>query len=146
MKAAGDPAYPLVLGVVQNFADTLPSTMDHAHDAFDAGKLTRQDFYAKMEAASSQAQALADFVVKIVPPEKYTRSHLDRVQGMSLLAQAAAVTVDYIESNDLGRRDKAAQLEKDAQTEMLTAHAAERKLGLWGVVPPGEDQSGGGKN
>ena len=97
-----------------------------------------------MQAASTKSQALADFVAKIIPPEKYTRSHLDRVQGMSLLAQAAAVTVDYIESNDMGRRDKAAQLEKDAQTEMLTAHAAEQKFGLWG----GADRRGsaGGGN
>ena len=141
MKTAGDAAYPLVLGVVQNAAETLVTTMDTAHDDFDAGKVTRQDFYLKVQAASTQAQALADFVTQIAPPEKFTRSHLDRVQGMSLLAQAAAVTVDFIESNDTGRRDKAAQLEKDAQTELLTAHAAEQKLGLWGEDKSGEDRS-----
>ena len=144
MKAAGDLAYPLVLGVIQNASDTLTSMMDSTHDGFDAGKLTRADFYDKMKAASTQSQALADFVATVVPPEKFMRSHLDRVQGMSLLAQAAAVTVDYIESNDLGRRDKAAQLEKDAQTEMLTAHAAERKMGLWGGEQTGDEKPAGG--
>ena len=140
MKAAGAPAYPLVLGVIQNCADTLAATLDSGHGDFDAGKMTRADFYDKMKAASTQSQSLADFVARIVPPDAYARSHLDRVQGLSLLAQAAAVTVNYIESNDMGRRDKAAQLEKDAQTEMLTAHAAERRLGLWG-----EDKRRGGQ-
>jgi len=142
MKAAGDPAYPLVLSVVQNSAEDQTARMDGAHDDFDAGKITRQEFYDRVKAASAKSQALADFVAKMVPPAKYSRSHLDRVQAASLLAQAAAVTLDYIESNDPGRRDKAAQLEKDAQTEMLTAHAAEQKLGLWGEDKAGEEKVG----
>lgn len=146
MKAAGDLAYPLVLGVVQSSADAITTEMDDGHGEFNAGKITRADYYGKMKAASAKAQALADFVAQIVPPDMYAHSYLDRVQALNLLAQAAAVTVNYVETDDIGRRDKAAQLEKDAQTEMLTAHAAEQKLGLWGPDTASEQQAGGDTN
>jgi hypothetical protein len=47
------------------------------------------------------------------------------------MAQQAAVLVSSIEVNDAKQGEKAALLGKAAQTEMLTAHAAEEKLGLW---------------
>ncbi len=140
MKTSGDLAYPLVLTVAQNVMDDLAGSLDQAQDGYAAGKLTRADLYGRVQAAETGAQALADFVAKISPPAAYAHSHLDRVQAVTLFSQAAAVLTGYLETNDPSQHDKAVQLEKDAQTEMLTAHAAELKLGLWNAATRlGED-------
>jgi tetratricopeptide (TPR) repeat protein len=140
MAASGDLGYPLVLTVVQNAVDDLAGDLDRAQDEYAAGKLTRADLYGKVQADEAKAQALADFVVKISPPAAYAHSHLDRVQAVTLFSQAAAELTGYLETNDPTQQDKAVQLEKDAQTEMLTAHAAEQKLGLWNAATRlGED-------
>ncbi len=136
LKDAGDGGYPLALSIVQSRADTLSSTLGAASDAFSAGKSTHAAFYDIANQVQAQAQALADFVSKIVAPAAFRLSHLHRVLATHLLAQQASVLVTYIETSDPQQADKAAQLDKEAQTEMLTAHAAEQKLGLWGDAKP----------
>lgn len=131
LQTAGAGGYALALSIVQSRADTLSSTLTGARESFDAGKTTRESFYDALKGASAQSQELADFVAKIVPPTRYKLSHLHRKLATNLLAQQAAMLVNYIESNDAGLAEKAAALEKNAQTEMLTAYSAERKLGLW---------------
>ena len=111
--------------------DTLASTLDAAQDAFDAGKSTHADFYKAAGDVSSQAQQLADFVVRVTPPPAFHISHLYRVQATHLLAQQAADLVVFVETSDASQADEASQLGKEAQTAMLTAHAAEQRLGLW---------------
>lgn len=142
MKEAGDLSYPLVLSVVQNAADSLTTTMDQAQSDYDAGKITRAALYHKIQQEETRAQSLADFAGKITPPQPYQTSQLDRVQALNLIAQAAAVLIGYLETNDSAQHDKAVLLEQDAQAEMLTAHAAEEKLGLWNA----ETQVGEGGN
>jgi len=132
LKVAGAAGYALALGIVQSRADTLSSTLEAGQEAFDAGKSTRADFYKAATGVSAQSQALADFVVQVAAPPAFKLSHLYRVQATHLLAQQAAVLVTYIETSDAAQATKAAQLGKEAQSEMLTAHAAEEKLGLWG--------------
>ncbi len=131
LKDAGASGYALALEMVQSRADTLMSTLDVSRDAFTAGKSTHADFYKVAGDVRTQAQDLADFVVRVTPPPAFKISHLYRVQATHLLAQQAAVLVTYIETTDPVQADKADQLGKEAQTAMLTAHAAETKLGLW---------------
>jgi tetratricopeptide (TPR) repeat protein len=133
MQASGDLGYPLVLTVVQSDMDKLAGDMDQAQGDYNTAKITRADLYGKIQSDENQAQALSDFVAKIIPPAAYAHSHLDRVQAVTLFAQAIAVLSNYLETNDQAQHAKAVQLERDAQTEMLTAHAAEQKLGLWNV-------------
>jgi tetratricopeptide (TPR) repeat protein len=135
LKDAGATGYALALGIVQGRADMLSSTLDAAQAAFNGGKSTRADFYKVATDVSAQTQALADFVVRIVPAPAFQLSHLYRVQATHLLAQQAAVLVTFIETADAAQADQAATLGKEAQSEMLTAHAAEEKLGLWGGKP-----------
>lgn len=132
LKTAGPSGYALALGIVQSRTDTLSTTLEGAQDDFSAGKSTHAAFYKTAGDVSAQAQTLADFVVKITPPPAFKLSHLYRIQATHLLAQQAAVLVIYIETSDSGQAARAAQLGKEAQTEMLTAHATEEKLGLWG--------------
>ncbi len=132
LKDAGPGGYALALGIVQSRADTLSSTLDSAQDQFTAGKSTHADFYKTAGDVSAQAQKLADFVIAVTPPPAFKLSHLYREQATHLLAQQAAVLVTYIETSDPAQADRAAQLGKAAQTEMLMAHATEQKLGLWG--------------
>ena len=122
--------------MIQNAADTLTTTMDTAHDSFDAGKMTRQDFYTEVKAASAKSQALADFTAKITRRKTSRAPTSTGSRGESACPGRRRHRQLHREQR-LGRRDKAAQLEKDAQTEMLTAHAAEQKAGLWS-----EDKSG----
>ena len=51
----------------------------------------------------------------------------------NLIAQEAATLVTFIETGDAAQSDRVAKLDKNAQTEMLTAQATEEKLGLWGA-------------
>jgi tetratricopeptide (TPR) repeat protein len=132
LSDAGPAGYALALGIVQSRVDMLSSTLDSAQDSFNAGKSTHADFYKAAGDVCAQAQKLADFVVKVTPPPAFKLSHLYRIQATHLLAQEAAVLVSYIETSDATEAAQAAQLEKEAQTEMLMAHAAEQKLGLWG--------------
>ncbi len=131
LKRAGAGGYALALGIVQSRADTLRSMLDAGLDSMDAGKTTHEAFYKTASDVAAQAQALADFVVKVTPPSAFGVSHLHRVLATHLMAQQAAVLVNYVETSDASFSSQAARLEKEAVTEMLTAHAAEQKLGLW---------------
>lgn len=131
LKQAGAGGYALALGIVQSRADTLRSMLDAGLGLMDAGKTTHEAFYKTASDAAAQAQALADFVVKVTPPSAFGVSHLHRVLATHLMAQQAAVLVNYVETSDASFSGQAARLEKEAVTEMLTAHAAEQKLGLW---------------
>lgn len=136
LQSAGSDGYALALKIVKNRADTLSSTIDASRDAFAGGKSTREQFYDTAKKTSAQAQALAGFVAKVTPPAEYKLSHLHRMLSTNLLAQEAATLVTFIESGDQKQGDSVSQLEKAAQTEMLTAQAAEEKLGLWTGVKP----------
>jgi len=131
LKRAGAGGYALALGIVQSRADTLRSMLDTGLGSMDAGKTTHEAFYKTASDAAAQVQALADFVVKVSPPSAFALSHLHRVLATHLMAQQAAVLVNYVETSDASFSGLAARLEKEAVTEMLTAHAAEQKLGLW---------------
>jgi len=133
LKHAGAGGYALALGIVQSRADTLRSMLDSGLESMNAGKTTHEAFYKTASDAAAQAQALADFVVKVSPPSAFGVSHLHRVLATHLMAQQAAVLVNYVETSDASFAGQAARLEKEALTEMLTAHAAEQKLGLWEV-------------
>ena len=131
LQNAGKDGYALALKIVKNRADTLSATIEASRDAFAGGKSTREQFYDGAKQTSAQAQALADFVAKVVPPNGCKLSHLHRKLATNLLAQEAATLVVFIETGDTQQGDSVSQLEKAAQTEMLTAQAAEEKLGLW---------------
>jgi tetratricopeptide (TPR) repeat protein len=131
LRNAGKDGYALALKIVKNRADTLSATIEASRDAFAGGKSTREQFYDGAKQTSAQAQALADFVAKVVPPNGCKLSHLHRKLATNLLAQEAATLVVFIETGDTQQGDRVSQLEKSAQTEILTAQAAEEKLGLW---------------
>ena len=129
--AGGEGGYGIAVHVAQSSADALSQTISAAQDAFLAGKSTREDFYNTAKKMSLQTKDLAQFIAKVVPPHQYKVSYLHRTLAASLLAQQAAVLVSYIETGDNGQAQKIDELEKSAQTELLTAHASEQKLGLW---------------
>ena len=112
----------------------------HRARAFAAGKSTREQFYDGAKKVSAQAQALAGFVAKIIPPAECKLSHLHRMLATNLLAQEAATLVTFIETGDVKLGDSVSQLDKEAQTEMLTARAAEEKLGLWEIEQDRSEQ------
>ena len=131
LQDAGKDGYALALKIVKNRADTLSSTLEASRDAFAGGKSTREQFYDGAKTTDAQAQALAGFVVRVTPPAEYKLSHLHRMLSTNLLAQEAATLRTFIETGDTKQSDSVSKLEKAAQTEMLTAQAAEEKLGLW---------------
>jgi tetratricopeptide (TPR) repeat protein len=131
LKEAGKDGYVFALKIIKNRADTLSSTIEAARDAFAGGKNTREQFYDSAKKASAQAQALAGFVARVAPPADCKLSHLHRTLATNLLAQEAATLVSSIETGDAAQGARVSQLEKAAQTEMLTAQAAEEKQGLW---------------
>ena len=131
LKNSGPDGYALAIGIVKNRADTLLSTLSTSRAAFAGGKSTREQFYDDAKKLSAQAQALADFVSAVTPPPAYKMPYLHRVLSTSLLAQESAALVGFIETGDAKRSDTMAQLEHAAATEMLTAQAAEERLGLW---------------
>lgn len=133
----GPQVYVLAVQIIQGRSDELSSTLDSARDAYQAGDSTREAFYDAAKNVAAQANALSDFVTAIDPPKPFRLSHLHRIQGVDLLAQEAAVYVSYIETSSADDGQKATDLEKASQTEMLTAHAVEEKAGLWKDVGSG---------
>ena len=132
LQEAGKDGYALALKIIKNRADTLSSTIEASRDAFTGGKSTREQFYDGAKTTDAQAQALASFVARVTPPPEYKLSHLHRMLSTNLLAQEAATLRAFIETGDTRQSDSVSKLEKAAQTEMLTAQAAEEKMGLWG--------------
>ena len=131
LKESGPGGYALAIGIVKNRSDTLSSTLSASRAAFAAGKSTREQFYDDAKKLSAEAQALAEFVAQIAPPKAYTLAHLHRMLSTNLLAQESAALVTFIETGDARQEGSMAQLEHAAATEMLTAQAAEERLGLW---------------
>ena len=131
LQASGKDGYALAIHIVKNRSDTLSSMVDASRAAFAGGKSTREQFYDNAKKVSAQAQALAAFVAKVMPPSEFKLSHLHRMLATNLLAQESATLVTFIETGDVALGDNVSQLDKEAQTEMLTARAAEEKRGLW---------------
>ena len=131
LKESGSGGYALAIGIVKNRADTLSSTLSASRAAFAAGKSTREQFYDDAKKLSAEAQALAEFVAQVSPPQAYKLPHLHRMLSTNLLAQESAALVTFIETGDTRQSESMAQLEHAAATEMLTAQAAEERLGLW---------------
>lgn len=131
LKAAGGEGYPLALKIVRSRSETLSSTIDASRGAFAKGRITREQFYDTAKKTSADAQALADFVSQLKPLPAYKLSHLHRVLSANLLAQEAATLVSMIETGSDATAATVSDLDKSAMTEMLTARAAEEKLGLW---------------
>ena len=131
LKESGSGGYALAIGIVKNRADTLSSTLSASRAAFAAGKSTREQFYDDAKKLSAEAQALAEFVAQVSPPQAYKLPHLHRMLSTNLLAQESAALVTFIETGDPRQSESMAQLEHAAATEMLTAQAAEERLGLW---------------
>lgn len=126
----GATRYPMSLSIIKNRADALLTGLSTAREAFDAKKSSHEQFYDTAKKVAADAQALAEFVRNVTPPAALKLSHLHRQLAVNLIAQEAAVLMTYIETSDADQGDKAASLEKSAQSEMLTAKAGEQKNGL----------------
>jgi len=131
LKSAGGAGYLLALKIVRSRSETLSSTIEASRSAFAKGTVTREQFYDTAKKTSADAQALADFVSQLKPLPAYKLSHLHRVLSANLLAQEAATLVSMIETGSDTAAATVSDLDKSAMTEMLTARAAEEKLGLW---------------
>jgi len=131
LSDSGKDGYSLAIRIVKNRADTFSSTVESSREGFAGGKSTREQFYDGAKKVSASAQALADFVAKIVPPPEFKLSHLHRMLAANLLAQEAATLVTFIETGDAKLGDSISQLDKEVQMEMLTARATEEKHGMW---------------
>jgi tetratricopeptide (TPR) repeat protein len=140
LKQIGARSYPIAARVIHSRLDTLISTISSSREAFDAGKSSHEQFYDTAKTVSAQAAALADFVDKVQPPAENRVSHLHLSLAASLIAQEAEVLRTFIETSDPDNEAHAVELEKSAQTEILTAHAAEQKAGLF--VDPGDTSPG----
>jgi len=133
LKTLGPSSYPVAARVIHNRLDTLISMMASGREAFDAGKSSHEQFYDTAKTVAAQAASLADFVDKVKPPSENKVSHLSLSLAASLIAQEAEVLRTFIETSDADQEDHAVQLEKAAQSQILTAHAAEQKSGLFGA-------------
>ena len=131
LKRIGPGSYRIAARVMHSRLDTLISTLSSGREAFAAGKSSHEQFYDTSKTVSVQANALADFIDKVQAPAEYKVSHLHLSLAASLIAQEAEVLRTFIETSDPDQQDHAVQLEKSAQSEMLTAHAAEEKSGLF---------------
>jgi tetratricopeptide (TPR) repeat protein len=123
--------YPLAVKIVQMRSDTLMSSLTGGREAFDAGKSSHEEFYDLVKKVSSEAASLSDFIERITPPAEYKVSHLHRKLAVVLIGQEADVLQSFIETSSSDMEEQAEKFEKDAETEMLTAHAGEEKQGLF---------------
>jgi hypothetical protein len=125
LKRSGPEGYPYALKIVSSRSESLVGDIDVESQAFVKTQITREQFYSKIKVTETQAEGLADFVAKIVPPAQYKVSQLHRELSTRLLAQTASIWTDFAETNNSTDQDQAAQLEKHAIQEMQTASVAE---------------------
>jgi tetratricopeptide (TPR) repeat protein len=125
LQKSGTDGYPYALRIISSRSESLVGDIDDETQDLIKGVDTREQFYDRIKTTSSQAAGLSDFVSKIKPPDQYKISHLHRELATSLLAQTAAVWVDYAETNNDSDKDEAADLEKHAISEMKIASVAE---------------------
>ncbi|MGO8671682.1 MAG: tetratricopeptide repeat protein [Capsulimonadaceae bacterium] len=130
VKTLGAGGYPVAMQIVQARSETLIGTLTSARETFDAGKSSHEDFYDTAKKVSADAGGLSDFISAVTPPALFKVSYLHRQLSATLIAQEADMLQSFIETSDGNVEDSAAKIEKSAETEMLTAHAAEEKLGL----------------
>ena len=125
LQKSGPEGYSYALKIISSRSESLVGDLDDETDRFSKGTDTREQFYTALKATYAQAEGLADFVAKIVPPDSYGVSHLHRELSTKLIAQTAAVWIDYAETNNGDDKSQAASLEQYAINEMKTASIAE---------------------
>ena len=94
---------------------------DSAERDFEAGKLTRENYYDKAKAMLTDIEELAEFYGELIPPADFAKSHLHRTLAGSLLAQAATSLQDWLIRNDEGQKNDYERFVREPEKEMETA-------------------------
>lgn len=99
--------------------------------AFDDGKLSREAFYKSASAQADRAGSLLA-LVKSAPPagdDLRLRAHRQRVLAASLLTQATASLLTYLETGETAAGSQANLLLNEARKESAQAKATEAQAG-----------------
>ena len=132
LKGIGEAdRYSLEITIIQDRMENLVTTLSTAREEFDAGKSSHEEIYDVAKKVSADAGGLSTFISDITPPQDCRISHLHRKLAADLIGQESDDIQRFIETSDGDLENQAVDLEKSAETEMLTAHAAEEKLGLF---------------
>ncbi len=102
--------------------------MDSAARDYQAGRMTREDYYQKMRSLVTQLEELAEFLTEIAPSPPSVKAHIHRRLGASLLSQAATSFQDWLVTGEEGRRAEAERFRKAAEDEMDAALAFDREM------------------
>ena len=110
--------YAIVAQVVQDEFGLVMGKLDSARADFDVGKITREEYYADCQDATSRIEALATFISTQTAPKAYKYLHPRGMLATSLLAQAGGYMVSYFETEQKHYLEDAELLQSEAKTEM----------------------------
>lgn len=101
--------------------------MEQASRSFSENGITREEFYNRMVAITTQSEQLADFLTDIAAPQGFTRQHLHRTLAASLQSQSLALLQDWLRTNDAAKRSESDRFSRESAVEMEKAAALDRQ-------------------
>nr|CAA9277399.1 hypothetical protein AVDCRST_MAG63-3317 [uncultured Armatimonadetes bacterium] len=109
-------------------ATLVAATLAQSRKTFDKGRTSREAFFETATAQAERANTLVSFL-KACPPDQnapsLVRAYRQRVLAASLLAQAAANVLAFIETGDAAADTQATVLLGEARNSLSEARAAE---------------------
>lgn len=95
---------------------------DSNASSFADKRMTREEYYRQMQSMVTRVESIIRFVDVLPPPEPAASARKHQSLGLSLLSQACAHMVDYLESNKPEEKDNAAMMYGEAKKQLAVSH------------------------
>lgn len=121
--------YPIVRDLFDTGAMALTASLTRARRAFDEKQIAREAFHLAVTAQAARASALLTLLKSAEPAQRsgaIHRAYRRRVFAASLLVQASASVLTFIETDERETGGRAALLLNEARQEIAEAQAAEK--------------------
>jgi tetratricopeptide (TPR) repeat protein len=110
--------YAILAQILQDEFNDVMGKLDSDKVDFDAGKISREDYYADCKDVTARIEALATYLTTQTAPRPYKDVHPHGVFATSLLAQIGGNMVSYFETERKHYLDDAGLLKDNAKAEM----------------------------
>ena len=138
-----DPAviadrYAGLTSIVEAEIKSISAQFDRGAMAFEKQEHSREQYYKQVENLTSRGETLTRFLDKVPVPAERRPSYSHRVLACSLLSQAGASLMAYLETNLETRQSESNLYLSEAKTELLLATSADAKAA---AAPPPENKA-----
>jgi len=127
-----DPAvvldrYAGLMPVVEAEIKAISNQFNQGAEAYERQQHSREQYYEQVRELTSRSDRLTNYLDKIPVPAERRASYSHRVLACSLLSQAGASLMVYLETNSEARQSEAKLYLSEAKAELLLAASADAK-------------------